>query len=477
MADDTLQRMAERAGIETSSPAYSSKAEIDQPEFDQDSAGRYVATWRNDGIRMVLESPERRKLEFWVLLSVLWRPDPDKKPRSLITKKRLNLRSVSGTAEVVRYLKGQVDRDWAGRVEVVSGLTDMHYQAGEPMVWLHDLPYPGPVSYLADPLLELEEHNILFADGGSTKSFLALAMCLSYYAGKSLIPGVSVNGQGRSLYLDWETSKNAQRRRFAQFVGNAEKTGGVAYKRMHTPLVDTADEITALVSEHKFGLVICDSASMASGGEIMDEVAVAAFFLACRRFGTTVCTLAHVPKHGDHDRPIGSTYWYNQARVVWELVKDQTEGDSLARLDLIQHKGNNDKQHRPFGLELDFSAAQIVYRWAAAGTADSARLPVATQIERLLTNEGRLTVAEIAKKLGKTDDHIGNVLRLQTGKMFTHDGAKRDRLWAAQARDEIRPNVVGNTVGTTQTNTLSPLRGEGVVGSVEGEDPPWETPA
>jgi hypothetical protein len=472
MADDLLAELAEKAGLETGMPKRSKAAEVDEPTYDIDSAGRYVLTWKPNGIRIIAEAAERQKRELWVLLTVQWRDD-DLKPRTLIAKKRLNLRSMSGTAETVRYLKSQLAWEWAARIEMLAQYVDANFHAGEPMVWLDEVPDPGPTSYLADPLLEAGEHNVLFADGGSTKSFLALALCISYAQGKSIIPGVKVNGQGKALYLDWETSKDNQRRRFKQFVGTATSKG-VAYKAMVSPLIDAADDLRPLISEHKFGLVVCDSASMASGGQIMDETAVAQFFLACRSFKTTVQTLAHIPKHGEHDRPIGSTYWYNQARVVWELVKDQTEGDDLARLDLIQHKSNNDQTHKPFGLELDFSTRPVTYRGAEAGHANAEHLPVPTMLHRLLLDEGKMTVADIAVKLDKTPQRILNILQNQEGRMFASNGAKRDRLWWALAEP-----VNGFTKRLVQPHVEPPLRGSttrGVYkddGEEKNDDRPW----
>ena len=452
MADDFLSDLAEKAGIETGRAVKDKPVDLSKHKFETDAAGRFVCTWPSDGVRMIAEAPERKRLEFWILLSVQYRTE-DAMPRALITKKRLNLRSVSGSAEVVRFLKGQVERDWAGRLEILSNLVDENYSAGEPMVWLPDVVDPGPVAYLADPLLERNEHNILFAAGGSTKSFLALAMCVSFASGKSVVPGVKMLGQGNALYLDWETSKESTRRRFTQFA----QTQRVAYKRMQAPLSDVGDELEQLIRAEKFGLVVCDSASMASGGEIMDEASVARFFMTCRSFKTTILTLAHVPKNAERSSPIGSVYWFNQARVVWELGKDQLEGDSIVRLDLQQHKANNDQVHKPFSLELDFSSPQIIYRAVASGAADETRLPLASRIDRWLSTEGKATAVEIAEALGKPLNQVLNTLKHGEGKMFRNDGAKRDRIWYPLI------HTVNNDyshVNNDYSHGHSPLRGE-----------------
>ena len=433
MASDILNEMAEKAGIEVN------ESQVAKPDFDQDNAGRYVAYWKSDNIRIIVEAPDRKHLEFWCMITVLWQPETDTPPRTLMHRKRWNMRSGSGTSEHVRALKGQnKHRDWAGRLEWVAYLVDQMYSTGEPMAWLDKTNDPGPILYLANPLLEQGEHNIIFADGSSTKSFLAMAMCVSYATGKSIVPGVHVTGQGNALYLDWEASKESQRRRFQRFTRN---TTGVAYKRMVSPLVDVADELAQMIEEHKFGLVVCDSASMASGGEIVDEAMVAAFFRACRSFNTTILTLCHVPKGGERDRPIGSTYWYNQCRVAWELVKEQVEGDPVAHLDLIQRKSNNDAMHRPFGLQLDFSGEQTVYRMAEAGGADESRLPLATRIRQYLLENGKATVSEIAEHMGKTPVRVTNLLRSQEGRMFISDQAKKDRLWWVLPASSLPPKV------------------------------------
>ena len=455
MVNNILSEMAEHAGIETGRAVKDRPVDLSKHKFETDAAGRFVCTWPTDGVRMIAEAPERKRLEFWILLSVQYRTE-DAMPRALITKKRLNLRSVSGSAEVVRFLKGQVERDWAGRLEILSNLVDENYSAGEPMVWLPDVTDPGPVAYLADPLLELNEHNILFAAGGSTKSFLALAMCISYAAGKSVVPGVQVLSQGKALYLDWETSEESARRRFTQFAQHQQR---VAYKRMQAPLSDVGDELEQLIRAEKFGLVVCDSASMASGGEIMDEASVARFFMTCRSFKTTILTLAHVPKNSERSSPIGSVYWFNQARVVWELSKDQLEGDSIVRLDLVQHKANNDRVHTPFSLELDFSGPQVVYRRADAGAANEEHLPLPSRIQRWLMLEGRkATAVEIAEAMDKPLPHVIRALKAGDGKMFGHDDAKRDRLWWVLIATDNKNYSHGNN---GYYHAPSPYGGEG----------------
>ena len=275
--------------------------------------------------------------------------------------------------------------------------------------------------------------------------------------GKSIVPGVRVPEQGKALYLDWETSKESTRRRFLQFVKNQKN---VAYKRMQAPLSDVADELEQLIRAEKFGLVICDSASMASGGEIIDEASVTRYFMASRGFKTTMMTLAHKAKMGDG--PIGSVFWRNQVRVEWELVKDQIEGDSIARLDLIQTKGNNDQTHKPFSLEMDFSGPQIVYRSAMSGAADETRLPLASRIDRWLSNEGKATAVEISEALGKPLNQILNTLKHGEGKMFKNDGGKRDRIWYPLIHN-VNKNY--SQVNNDYSHDPSPLKG-GERGSV-----------
>ena len=460
MASDILSEMAEHAGIETGRAAHGKPIVISKPTFEVDSAGRFVCTWPADGLRMIAEAPERKRLEFWILLSVQYKTD-DGMPRSLITKKRLNLRSVSGSAEVVRFLKGQVERDWAGRVEILSGLVDANYSAGDPMVWLDSVSDPGSIAYLADPLLEKNEHNILAGSGGSTKSFMALAMCMAYASGKQLVPGISMHEQGKALYLDWEANKESLRRRFSQFAASQK---GVAYKRMQAPLADVGDELEQLIRAENFGLVVMDSASMASGGEIIDEASVARYFLTARSFKTTILTLAHVPKDKDNDNgPIGSVYWYNQARVVWKITKDQIEGDSVVRIDLVQRKSNNDMMHKPFSLELDFSGPQVVYRRADAGAADEANLPLASRVSRFLLTNGKATSAEIAEALGKSQNHVNNILRNGTDKIYGHSDAKKDRLWWALDLSNTLVTNSNTRVTSGHTQTTPPTEGGGYV--------------
>ena len=430
---DMLHEMAEKAGVETGASKVERPTNLDIPDFQVDSAGRMVFTWKLDQIRLIAENFERRRYELWALITVLWRDGNETKPRPLINKTRMNLRSASGKTDLVRYLKGQLDRDWSGRIEQVKEQIEFHQQSGEPLVWLSGQK-AMPATYLMRPLIGLLQHTVLFADGESSKSTLALALALSVASGKQVVPGIAAPVQGKALFLDWEADKETFETRTARLsagIGIAPPAERLAYKRLYSPLADAQDELNALIKEQRFDFCVCDSISGATLGQISDESAAMAYFMATRTFGVSVLSIAHVPKHGEHDRPIGTTFWFNQARALWELAYDQTEGDNEGRIDLICRKSNNDMRPRPFGLTLTFGDTAWNYKPALAGHANISRLPPDSRIERWLVDNGLKTVKEIAAALGMSQEYINNVLRHGEGKRFQNDGSKRDRLWWA----------------------------------------------
>jgi len=465
LVDRTLERLADMAGIETDAPKAERLGTLEIPEPHVDAAGRMTFYWRDDGVRVIVEQVERKRGEMNCLITVLYRDPqkPESKPRPMVWKERHNLRSNSSTTGLIRKLSKQLVRDWEGRIEGIKEAVDGIYNTGDPMVYLDTVPDPGPAQYLIGPLVEADENNILFADGDSTKTFLAIASCVSLITGKSIIPGLHVPSPVKCLYLDWETTKSKLTYRMRRICAGAGiPPVQMAYKRMHTALADSAEEIGDLIKHEGFRFVVVDTGTAATLGQFNDETAVMAFFMACRSWNVTVLTLAHVPKaEGEHKKPIGSSVWYTQCRVAWELVKDQTEGDSLARLDLICHKSNNNVRPMPIGLTLDFSEDRYRYGSASAGNADLTRLPLASRVARYLLDNGQKTAAEIATGLDKSPTQISNLLTLQKGKMFGCSDAKRDRLW--WALEKPIHNLNNNVNKAYLQHNPLPREGEGDV--------------
>jgi len=459
--------LAAEAGIETSALGIGKKSStIDAPTMDALADG-IAFTWESDGLRMLVESPERQHRDFNVVLSATYKAEGERKPRALLARSRINLLSISAKDGLARMLERRLDRDWRSRIEQIADLSDSFLQAGEPMVWLDQVENPGPPEYHLKPILERGEHTVVYATRGSTKSLFGLAALISVADGHKVLPSVTAGSPVRALVLDWETSKRAHRRRYGQLLGGVGRdklSHNIAYKRMATPLADSVDEIRRLVSENHNELIMADSGGMAVGGQISDEQAVLAFFAATRRIGGTWLTITHTPKAGAS--AIGSQYWESQPSGVWEMVKEQEESESTVQCALIHRKSRDDQMFPPLSFRIEFSDEAIRYYPSdptAAPEIERKLKPRARTIA-LLKGQGALTVREIAEELDLPEKVVRNTVDSGTGKVFTRLGESRPfrfGLLVKSDTQEVRLLKSSTQSSTVKSGLPPPPKGEG----------------
>jgi hypothetical protein len=205
---------------------------------------------------------------------------------------------------------------------------------GDPAVYLHELPKPTPERTLTVHGFPLLERNpmIVFGDGGTTKSYLAL-----WFAGE-------LAKQGRKVgVFDWELAGADHRLRLGLLFGEGSMPA-VTYLRCDRPLVMEVDRIRRTIRERGLTFVILDSIAFACDGKPEDAEVAGRYFRALRSFGEIGSLhLAHVTKALDNaDRkPFGSTSWHNGARSTWFVkLSEQAPGDTGAEVALYSRKAN-----------------------------------------------------------------------------------------------------------------------------------------
>ena len=442
MKPTTLTRMASSAGIETASAMAGEAVTID-PQFDISDEGHLVFTWPpEDGVSITVKYPDRKGLDLKALMLVRWEPTGQDSMPLLTTN--INFFSASSKKSAERSLAERLDREWKSRLEHIGAVTNSHHASGDPPEWLEQIELDsGVIKFHIPPILEAGEHTILFGDGNSGKSTFGLALALSVAHGIDLIPGIQADVRCRALYLDWETNKYTHARRERSLLAgiNADLPNRqVLYKRMMSPLADAASEIASLVKAHGIGLLIIDSGGMASGGEISDEPAVARMFMAARLTGCTVLTITHVPKE-NKGKPIGSSFWWNQARACWEITHDQQESENFYVLGLSHRKHNNQARQPALAYRVEFNEENHI-RYSvtnpAANPTLNETLSLPRRIEHFLLSHPWTTAAEIAgalsKKTTQVHDALSNGLTKSKESMsarFVRKGPKGHYIWAA----------------------------------------------
>ncbi|MDA1258796.1 MAG: AAA family ATPase [Chloroflexi bacterium] len=454
----SIDEIAREAGFERDELAAT------EPQVATATNGDISVTFPDRFIRFTAQAIDRRTREFNVVLTIQFKPDPNRPARRLLADTRVNLMSQSAKEGLARSLAKRRDEEWPALIEDFSAAVQDNWSPGDPAVVLTTVTDPGPTQYLVSPLLQLDEHTVIFGQGGGGKSVTGLAIAIAYAVGRSIIPGLDVQGSGGTLYLDWERSALAHRRRAASMLAVMGRSDcpNLHYRRMHGLLADSADDIKRYCGLHGIGLIVTDSVGMACGGEINEEAAVLGYFNAARVIGGTWLSIAHVAKAESNGKPIGSQYWYTQPQGgTYEMLGESTEGESTLHLTMI-HQKTNDHRNPTMAWAVDFANGQIVYRRAdpVDATTDTRKLPIAMRIADVLGSDGALTAAEIAERTGTPVQQITTALNRGT-KRFVKVGGGRPQRWGLMA-----PNNHDNYHDLSDSNggvITQPPKGAGVI--------------
>ena len=291
------------------------------------------------------------------------------------------------------------------------------------------------VEFLLKPLLPKRHPTLLFAPGGTGKSFVAM------YIAMLVQNGLTFSGETQEsqevLYLDWEVDKHEANRRFGMFKLTFPdmNLNYPLYKRCELPLKDEIDDILQATVENDVGLIIIDSAAPAVGGDINDAHKVLGFFQAVRQLTTTgasVLILTHISKNDKKEEnrsPIGSVFFENLSRLTWELRAEMPEKGTFD-FALIPRKSNFGRME-PIGLRAVFQFDGVYFT-----IIDSEQV---VQYEKdfivfdVLKRLEEATVKDIANYLGMRKDKVYTILtRLEKqGKIYS-DG----EIWKPRAQEE-----------------------------------------
>ena len=426
-------RLAELLVIVQSVCRYDAKVQelrvTDPPTFT-DLGDGYRFTWSDRSLSVTIDklNQERDGLHCEIVVEAM---QPGFAPL-LYGPARYNLSSTPAAASLSKYLRGFVEAiDWQGILQPVSKLTVALWRQGEPLQDLSDEVAEEPIVWSALPYVLQGHPNIIFGDGGTGKSTLALVLAMTLCGSTSYLPGIKAGRKYQFLYLDWESDAQEHRRR-AKALGffNVERVS-IKYQYCSATLADMVSEIKRLCKEHSIDGVVIDSAAAACGGKPEEAESTLKFFGALRSLHVTSIVVAHNTKDGTQGKPFGSAFWYNYGRNIWEVRKAQEPGEGQLHIGLYHRKINSAGLFKPRGLVLRFGDGEMFFEPEdLRQVADLARgLGKVARIEASLLLQSGRTAKELAAELGEGENTIAALLSDYKGKRFLSDGL-RPAHWA-----------------------------------------------
>ncbi len=356
---------------------------------------------------------------------------PDIPPHILHTQ--VSLLSTRSRKDLVRELEDRYplpQGQWMSMVEQLCVISLDNHRKGKPAkeVWPALDSEEIPMSeLLIGPLIYKDKPTILFGEGSTGKSYLAMTLAIVAQLPFTNNPLGLLPKQANTLYLDWEADENEFKKRLTELERGFDlPPTPVLYRECELPLVEDIDHLEQTIAEYRIGFLIIDSLGIAAGNANLNDAATAtAFYSALRRLKVTSLIITHMSKEAETKRatPFGSVYFTNLARSVFEVRKYQEEEANEIAIDLVQRKNNQGPVLSHQGFKIIFEPGKTLIKRLEVETVPEflEKLSLKARIAALLKEEGRASVGRIAEELNKTDGQIRAALNKYKG-IFTKVG-------------------------------------------------------
>ena len=262
------------------------------------------------------------------------------------------LLSISHKTELARAL-GKIKKiDWDKIINQICTLVLTDIRKGEDVIWLTSEYGKQAPEFLLHPLFIKNSPNIIYADQSSAKSLfmtmLDIVLTLPDYKDKDGNTfyenlGLFSEKHHNVLFLDWENNEYITgwaKQCLLRGLATELEELPVAYLHCGLPLCKMVSHIQNKIQETNADVVIIDSLGAAVGEDLNATEPAFQFFLALRQLPVTPLIIAHTAKdiNNKHKSVYGNAYYSNEARVTWEVVKDQQPDTPELTITLFNRK-------------------------------------------------------------------------------------------------------------------------------------------
>lgn len=369
------------------------------------------------GLERLLETRDELKAEITVESKLAGRVVGPVKLNILSTESQT--RFANACAKRVNGLEPPV---WLGLVVQACAIVAKQYRQPSPTVDLAEVDTSVAVEYLIPGLVPMDETTVIYGDGESMKSLMAVRIAASVVLGKELPWGDRPTRTCPVLYLDWETNPRTIAGRLKRIsLGMEAAIPSIAYRQCFRALDDELPNIREEVSKKSIGLVVVDSIGFAASGSLTEDETARRAMNALRQLSpATRLVVAHISADAARQdsgaaRPFGSTFFWNGMRSGIEMRRseDGAVGDSF-ELGMFHRKANDGEHHKPMGVNVMFDGRSGPIAFWESDVNDTPDLAARTTLSsrlRTILRKGQACTSDLAEQLDTPPDTVSRTLK------------------------------------------------------------------
>mgnify|MGYP003149143434 FL=1 len=344
---------------------------------------------------------------------------------------KLNITSVKSRHEwALSLARRDSEVDWDALLEQLYIKVKKQQREGAPVEHVTgkaDLTDGGGAPWVIEPLLQLNNISMVYGDGSSGKSMLALFVALVSSMGINR-GGFRVTPQ-KVLYLDWETDFleiNVRITKMLNALGVSERPDSVfEYRGMEDSLENDHERIKEIINDEGITLLIIDSVDAALSSGAIDDQSVTGFFNAIKKFKVTTLLIHHTNAQGGL---YGSRFFYHRVRLLFEAKSKQESNSKVIHQGLFHLKANNAMLYPDMGFEIVFGDGTItIERKDIRDTPLDIHMSLPDRVANTIrlnqrTHPHGMSAVEIAEDLkAGGDERPEDKIRTHVGVLFHND--------------------------------------------------------